>query len=109
MSWRIVENCLQSAAIAFVLPLLAVSPARPGAAVLVLVAPWAGPDRAIGLIAAAEGEIVRGTAMSWLAVARSDRPDFAARLRRAGAWMIFDASGVGGCDPQRRDETKARD
>lgn len=71
------------------LALLSAAPPRAGAPVLVIAAPW----RDAGAIIAAAGGAVLGPQTAPLAtIATSDRPDFAARLRRSGAFAVLDGT-----------------
>lgn len=92
-----------------VLPLAALVPARSGGPVLVVGDPWAEGDAAITVIARSEGAIVRMSILPFIAVARSDDPDFHAQLHRAGAWMTLDASWALGCRPEPtfKDDSRA--
>ena len=83
--------------LATLLPVLAMGTPRTGRPVVVVAAPWSGA--AVEAVARAGGLVLRGTAMDWIVVAVSDQPDFPARLRASGAWMIVDASAVAGCAP----------
>ncbi|WP_193369626.1 hypothetical protein [Pelagibius marinus] len=72
----------------------------PGAASGTLAAVFApGTDRAAALAAVAEadGLVVRGGGWGSVLVARSDQAGFAARLRRAGAWLVVDPRSAAGC------------
>lgn len=72
------------------LPLLSL-PAGSGALLLVIVPPWGAP---LAVIADAGGRPV-GPERSVLGYfATSDGPDFAARLRAAGAWAVLDGDAV---------------
>ena len=73
-----------------VLPLLSL-PTGKGALVLVVTPPWTHP---IAVIEAAGGRPV-GPDRSVLGYfATSDGPDFAVRLRAAGAWAVLDGNAV---------------
>ena len=55
-----------------------------------------GPQaRSIAAIVEANGRIL--TAYDYVTIARSDEPDFVARLYSAGAWLVLDADQAGGC------------
>lgn len=79
------------------LPLTVAGTPEAGRPVFVVAAPWSGAGEAFELVRRADGLFLRGTALPWIAVAVSDAPDFAQRLRRAGAWMTINASSVAGC------------
>jgi Ser/Thr protein kinase RdoA (MazF antagonist) len=65
------------------------------------VAVWAGVDATatFGLVTRAGGLPLDLAAWPGLVIARSDEPGFAARLVRAGAYLVFDAPGAGLCAP----------
>ena len=90
---------LVSALLPLVLPVVVAAEPEPGGPVIVIVAPWLRSGEAIDLVVHAGGLIVRGTALPWIAIARSDDATFAMRLRRAGAWATVNAAGIGGCRP----------
>ncbi len=72
----------------------------PGEASGTLAAVFApGTDRAAALAAVAEadGLVVRAGGWGSVLVARSDQAGFAARLRRAGAWLVVDPRSAAGC------------
>lgn len=58
-----------------------------------------GTDRAEALaaVAAADGLVVRAGGWGSVLVARSEEAGFAARLRRAGAWLVVDPRSAAGC------------
>ncbi|WP_284245850.1 hypothetical protein [Methylobacterium haplocladii] len=88
---------LPSAMLSVALPLLLLASPQAGRPVLVIAAPWLSPAETAGTIEDAGGALLRGTPFPWAAVAVSDGADFAAKLRRAGAWITLDASRVPGC------------
>lgn len=65
--------------------------------VAVVFAPWTGAGEAFERVARAGGEIVRGGGFPFVAVAAASSPDFAARIRTQGAWLLLDPQGLGGC------------
>jgi hypothetical protein len=72
----------------------------PGAASGTLAAVFApGTDRAAALAAVAEadGLVVRAGGWGSVLIARSEQAGFAARLRRAGAWLVVDPRSAAGC------------
>jgi hypothetical protein len=75
--------------LAVVLGLTFISP--PGQA-MAIVGP---PARAIAAIGKANGRVL--SAGSFVTIARSDQPGFAARLYAAGALLVLDAEQAGGC------------
>ncbi len=68
-----------------------------GPFVLVITDPRYPPAHMLDVIGRAGGELVLPGALSWLAVAHSDAADFPARLRRAGAILVFDHVLAAGC------------
>ncbi len=55
-----------------------------------VIAPWgASQAEAINLVRAADGGLVGMGRLSNIIIAGSNRPDFAAALRRAGAWGVI--------------------
>jgi hypothetical protein len=53
------------------------------------------PARALAVIAKANGRVL--AASNYVTFARSDDPDFVARLYAAGALLVLDAEQAGGC------------
>ena len=82
--------------IALLLGLVELQP-RAGGDMAVLAAPWSSPARAGQIVAGAGGDIVGGTRFSFLIVARSGSPRFAATAYAHGAWLVFDAGLIAGC------------
>ncbi|GJD52242.1 hypothetical protein OPKNFCMD_5005 [Methylobacterium crusticola] len=80
------------------LPLLVPLSPRAGT-VAVVGAPWGGSAGTVAIIARAGGAILRPGGLGNVVVARSDLPDFVARLYAAGAWLVLDPAGAGGCAP----------
>lgn len=81
------------------LPLLAVAD-QPGAARGTLAAIFPPSlDRADSLAAtvSAGGLVVREGGWGSVVIAHSDEAGFAARLRRAGAWLVLDPQSAAGC------------
>lgn len=71
---------------------------REGQAQLAIIgAPWKRLDDMAALVAAADGRIVEAAGLPNVIFARSDRPDFAAALYRAGAWLVLDPALLRGC------------
>ncbi|WP_439495926.1 hypothetical protein [Bosea sp. (in: a-proteobacteria)] len=81
---------------ALLAPVVLVLAPRDRASVIVLAASSAGAAEAVTL---AEGAILARFGEFGL-VARSDEPGFAARLYGAGAMLVIDGAGRGGCLPQ---------
>ncbi len=90
---------LLSGLVALALPVAALGP-RDGGPVLVVGAP--GTVLGAEIVARADGALLRGTLVPWIVLARSDATDFPTRLRQAGAWLVLDASALGGCTPSTR-------
>lgn len=68
-----------------------------GEPVAVIVAPSSKLHDAVSVLAAADGELVATGAYPFVLIARSDQPDFARRLRAAGAWLVVDARLARAC------------
>ena len=66
--------------------------------VLVVVPPGSRPGVVLAIIAAADGRLVSGTRLDWMAVAQGAGDDFASRLRAVGAILVLDASAAIGCE-----------
>ncbi|MDQ0473333.1 hypothetical protein [Labrys wisconsinensis] len=77
---------------------------RPGQPVLVFAAPSAGPSASARLVAAAGGTVLAPGPLADAALARSDAPDFAARLYAAGALLVVDAALAGPCTATPRSD-----
>lgn len=88
---------LPPAMLSIALPIQLLTSPQAGRPVLVIAAPWSTPAETAAVVAGAGGALLRGTPLPWMAVAMSDDAGFAARLRRAGAWIILDASRMPGC------------
>lgn len=95
---RLIEYVLPIS-VALGAPLVTLVPEQVGQPVFVVASPWSDVSSTLDLVGRADGLVLRATALSWIAIATSDRPDFPARLRRAGAWMILNAVGISGCKP----------
>lgn len=67
-----------------------------GEPVAALFPPWWSPAERLSAAAAAGGAVLR-SGPSGLVVAQSSAPGFEARLRAAGAWLLFDPRGLGLC------------
>jgi hypothetical protein len=65
--------------------------------VAVVVPPFSDAARILEVIAAADGSVVRLGRLPWIAVANSSHPEFAARLRAAGALFVLNPQLLGGC------------
>ncbi len=63
----------------------------------VLGPPWLGPGRMLALVDEAGGVPLDTGGWPNVVIARSDAPDFAAALYRAGAWLVLDAVRLRGC------------
>ncbi|MCJ2084259.1 hypothetical protein [Methylobacterium sp. J-090] len=89
------------AATALGIPLLLLGTPETGRPVLVIAPPGSGAARIFDLVGRADGRVLRGAGLAWMAVAVSERPDFPRRLRDAGAWAVVSASSVAGCPTTR--------
>jgi hypothetical protein len=77
----------------------AVAPTSPFVAVVV--APWSGPEKAVTVVAAAQGALVAPARFGWIVIAYSRQAGFISRLRKAGAWFVLDHKALSGCLLQR--------
>ena len=75
--------------LAVVLALTFVSPAGRAMAIV------GDPAQAFAAVRAANGRVLQ--ASRYVTIARSDEPDFVARLYAAGALLVLDAEQAGGC------------
>jgi hypothetical protein len=67
---------------------------------IVLAAPGSTLAETVNLVRQADGRLVQAGRYPNIVIAGSDRPDFAAALRHAGAWLAIAAPARGGClDP----------
>ncbi len=73
-----------------------------GAPVAALFPPWWDSARAEASVVAAGGTLLRLGAWSAVVVTASDDPEFAVRLRAAGAWLVLDPQALGGCLTEAR-------
>lgn len=76
---------------------LVASPSDERNGVAVVFAPWVGEAQAMSLVAESGGALVRTGALSFVTVAIPKAPDFAARVRSAGAWLLLDPQFLDGC------------
>lgn len=91
------------ALVTVVAPLALLGEPRPGAGgVAVVFAPWTDAGAAMDRVARAGGEIARLGGFPFIAVAVASSPDFAARARAEGAWLLLDPQALGGCLDSRR-------
>jgi len=60
-------------------------------------APGTDQAEALAAVVQAEGLVVRAGGWGAVLVAHSDKPGFAERLRRAGAWLVVDPRSAAGC------------
>ena len=73
---------------------------------LVVAAPGSSLADTINLVRAADGRLVQRGAFSNIVIAGSNRRDFPAALRHAGAWLAIAApTGVGCTDPSFQEQT----
>jgi len=75
---------------------LALQP-RPDHPVAAVFPPWWSAERAFAAAGSAGGAVLRDGAWSTLIVAQSPDPQFAARLRAAGALLVLDPQALGTC------------
>jgi hypothetical protein len=73
------------------------SPARGGDQYLVIASPAATRGQTLGIIFSAGGRLVGEGRLANVALASSSDPAFAAKLRKAGAWIATGAPQDGGC------------
>ncbi|MGE4322614.1 MAG: hypothetical protein AB7E60_06235 [Sphingobium sp.] len=64
---------------------------------LVIAPPGASLADTINLVGAADSRLVQAGRFPNMVIAASDQPDFAATLRKAGAWLAIPAPERGGC------------
>ena len=64
---------------------------------LVIGSPWQGRVQMMDMVWQAQGGVVGFGALPFVAVAMTDRPDFAANLRDRGAWMVLPSPVLLGC------------
>ncbi|KAA9012647.1 hypothetical protein F4U96_20740 [Sphingobium limneticum] len=70
---------------------------------IVFAAPGTSLADTVNLVSDADGRLIQAGRFSNIVIAGSDRPDFAATLRHAGAWFAIAAPARGGClDPSPR-------
>lgn len=82
----------------FALAMLATRPSDDGR-VAVMVWPGSSQSDVLTTIARANGVLVAGTSLPFIALAQSGDPDFASRLWREGAVLVFNPMLAGGCRP----------
>jgi len=68
-----------------------------GAPVAALFAPSLSRAEILERVAMADAALVRHGAFDSIVVAAADTPGLPDRLRRAGAWIVFDPVAIGGC------------
>lgn len=72
---------------------------------LVIASPGTATSHMIGIVKAADGRLVQAGRFSNIAIAWSDRPDFADRTRQSGAWLAIAAPDGAGCYGSSANET----
>jgi len=77
--------------------LLVAAPSDARSGVAVVFAPWVDEAQAMSRVAESGGALVRPGAFSFITVAIPKAPDFAARVRSAGAWILLDPQFLDGC------------
>jgi hypothetical protein len=75
----------------------ALAPQAPERGVAVIFAPWTAPDQTLTRTVEAGARFVRFGGPGFVAVAIPDSPDYPARVRAAGAWLIVDPKIVAAC------------
>ena len=63
----------------------------------VLYPPWTGGGDALTRAAAAGAHLMRPGRFAFVVLVRPTGAGFAGRAKAGGAWMTFDANGLGGC------------
>lgn len=63
----------------------------------VLLNPWADPSEAISLVNRADAQIISFNDRMNVVVVHTARPDAVAALYKAGAWLIFEPTGLSSC------------
>lgn len=76
---------------------VAVAPKRDAAGIAVIFAPWTAPEDSLSRAVAAGGRFVRFGALEFVAIVAPERPDYAARVRASGAWLIADPVALAAC------------
>ena len=72
-------------------------PVRDEAPLLSIFSPLTSENAALAATIAAGGKIIAKSPLPFALIVQSDDPDFIARMRRAGAWLLLDATGRGLC------------
>jgi hypothetical protein len=72
-------------------------PGRSQGTLAAVFAPGTDQAAALAAVVEAEGLVVRTGGWGAVLVAHSDKPGFAERLRRAGAWLVVDPRSAAGC------------
>jgi hypothetical protein len=75
----------------------ALVPRAPEAGVAVIYAPWTAPEQTLARTVEAGARFVRFGGSDFVAVAIPDGPDYPARVRAAGAWLIVDPKILAAC------------
>jgi len=76
---------------------LIAGPKDMGEGVAVVFAPWIDEATAMSRVGEAGGAVIRAGNLGFISVAMPASPDFAADIRKAGAWLLLDPQVVGGC------------
>lgn len=92
---RVFIRILLIAIAAGIAPLAVALVPKSGAPVVVIASPFG--HGALAVVAAADGRLVAATRFESIVVGVSDEPDFLARLRKAGAFLLLDGRGLTGC------------
>ena len=75
----------------------ALAPRAPELGVAVIFAPWTTSEQALTRTVEAGASFVRFGGPGFVAVAIPDGPDYPARVRAAGAWLVVDPKIVAAC------------
>lgn len=76
---------------------MALAPKRDAAGVAVIFAPWTAAEDSLSRAVGAGGRFVRFGGLEFVAVVEPEAPDYAARARANGAWLIADPVALAAC------------
>jgi hypothetical protein len=76
---------------------LQLRPLRDDIPLLSIFSPMANENSILAATIAAGGKIIAKSPLPFALIVQSDDPDFVARMRDAGAWLVLDATGRGLC------------
>jgi hypothetical protein len=97
INWLLAAN-LTAAFIA----IAAVAIVPTGSRVIVIGAPWAETGHMVSIIAKADGSIVNGGVVDWIAIAEGNPADFSMNLLRSGALLGLDGRLASACIGTRK-------